>query len=42
MLLLIVGGFEKDGGNLFIALFSGLAGKVGLAVSGLGFAGKSG
>src|SRR4030042_4961343 len=40
MLSLVFGCFQKEGGNLLIALFSGCTGKVSVAVPCLGFASK--
>ena len=37
----LIGGFGKDGGNLHKAVFSGAGSKIGVAVAGLGFSGKT-
>ncbi len=40
MLFLIVGGFQKEGGDLLKAFLFGLGGKIGIFVAGLGLPGK--
>ena len=42
MLLLVLGGLEKQSSDLLIALFLRLGGKIGVLIAGFGFPGKGG